>query len=178
MQVTAQLNNLRIAPRKVRLVTKAITGLDVNVAQGRLAYLAKRSARPLVKLLQSAVANGRNNFGLVERNLFIKAIIVNEGPKLKRFMPKGFGRVSPLEKKTSHIKVILDEKVPGLKAEAGKPAQSEKAVAVEQAENQATSVHTEKKPTFARPAGPGSAKPGVIGGVKNIGRKIFRRKVI
>lgn len=118
MQVTAQLNNLRISPRKVRLVTRIIKGMDAIVAKHQLDYIIKRSSAPISKLLNSALANAHNNFNLAKENLYIKDILVNEGAKLKRFRPKGFGMVSPIEKKTSHIKIVLEEKVPGLKAEA------------------------------------------------------------
>ena len=70
MQVTAQLNNLRIAPRKVRLVSGLLKGLDVVRAKSQLSHLAKKSARPLSKLLDSAMANGYNNFGLVKENQY------------------------------------------------------------------------------------------------------------
>src|SRR3989344_4264110 len=117
MQITAKLNNLRIAPRKVRLVARAIKGMDAMVAKHQLDYIIKRSSQPISKLLDSAMANAHNNLGLVKDNLFIKDVVVDEGPKLKRFRPKGFGMASPIEKKTSRIKIVLEEKVPGLKAE-------------------------------------------------------------
>ena len=110
MQVSAQLNNLRISPRKVRLVARAIKGMDAMTAKHQLDYIIKKSSNPISKLLDSAMANGHNGFGLVKENLFIKDIVVNEGPKLKRFRPKGFGMASPIEKKTSHIKIVLEEK--------------------------------------------------------------------
>src|SRR3989344_7003687 len=117
MQVVAQLNNLRISPRKVRLVARVLKGMDAMAAKHQLDYIIKKSSNPISKLLDSAIANGHNSFGLVKENLFIKNIVVNEGPKLKRFKPKGFGMASPIEKKTSHIKIVLEEKVLGLKAE-------------------------------------------------------------
>jgi len=105
-----------MSPRKVRLVSNLIKGQDVLVVKSQLEYLVKKSARPISKLLDSAMANAQNNFGLVKENLFIKDIIVNEGTKLKRFRPKGFGSTSPIEKKTSHIRIVLEERVAGLKA--------------------------------------------------------------
>lgn len=115
MEVRAQHNYLRIAPRKVRLVVDVIKGQNVVAAQQHLNYLAKRSAAPISKLLESAAANATNNHGLVKENLYIKSITVDQGPVLKRFRPKGFGMVSRLAKRTSNITVILDERVPGLK---------------------------------------------------------------
>ena len=117
MRVSTSLKNLRIAPRKVRLVARAIRGANVSVAKSQLVHLIKKSAKPLSKLLDSALSNARNNFSLVKENLFIKDVIVDEGMKLKRFRPKGFGSTSPSTKRTSSIKIILEEKVPGLRAE-------------------------------------------------------------
>ena len=115
MIVTAHQNYLRITPRKTRLVTNAIRGMDVLAAQHHLRYLAKRSAEPVSRLLASAIANAENNFGLPKENLYIKSITVNEGPALKRFRPRGFGMVARLARRTSHITVLLDERVAGLK---------------------------------------------------------------
>ncbi len=122
MQVQSQLNNLRIAPRKVRTLTNIIKGMNAIDARHQLVYITKRSSTPVSKLIDSAVANAANNFGLVKENLFIRDVIVNEGRKLKRYRPKGFGSSSPIEKKTSHITIILEEKVPGLRADTAKDA--------------------------------------------------------
>ena len=108
-QISAQLNYLRISPRKVRAVADLIRGQDVDLAQAELRYVTKRSAKQILKLLNSASANAKSNLGLDKNYLYIKEIIVNEGPKLKRFKPKGFGMVMPIQKKTSHIKIVLAE---------------------------------------------------------------------
>ena len=122
MEVKAQLNGLRIAPRKVRLVTDLIRAKDVEVALDQLAHLAKRSARPVMKVLNSAVANAEHNHRMVRSNLFIKTISVDEGMKLRRWQPKGFGRAAPIQKKTSRVNIVLDERVAGIRA-AEKPEQ-------------------------------------------------------
>ena len=121
MIVTAHLHSLRIAPRKVRLVANAVKGSDAIAAKHQMRYLTKRSSHPLEKLLDSALANAYNNFGLVKENMRIRDIRVDGGPVLKRFEPKGFGSVSPIAKRTSHVTIILEEKVPGLKASVAKP---------------------------------------------------------
>jgi large subunit ribosomal protein L22 len=118
MQVYAELNNIRIAPRKVRTLISPLKGMNAILARHQLIYITKRSASPFAKLIDSALANAEHNFGLLRENLFIQSIIVNEGPKLKRFRPKGFGSSSPIEKKTSRIRVVLEEKVPGLRAKS------------------------------------------------------------
>lgn len=113
MEVTAKLNNYRRSPRKVRLVTKILKGLDVEEAQNRLNFIIKGSSEDLQKLLRSAVSNAENNFGLEKSNLFIKDIRVNEGEKLKRWLPRAYGRASLIIKRTSHIELILAEKIEG-----------------------------------------------------------------
>ena len=111
MQVTAKLRHLRIAPRKVRLVADSIRGLDVLIAQNSLQLINKKTAKPILKLLNSAIANAENNFKLKKDNLYISELRVDEGPVLKRWQPRAFGRASAIHKKTSHISIILDEKV-------------------------------------------------------------------
>ena len=110
MKVIAKLNNLRISPRKVRLVADLIRGLDVSDAKVQLNFLIKRSSRPMLKLLNSAVANASHNFKLDENNLYISELIVNEGPTLKRIMPRAMGRAFYIRKRTSHITLVLEEK--------------------------------------------------------------------
>jgi large subunit ribosomal protein L22 len=165
MQVRAQLKSLRISPRKVRLVSGLIKGLDAANAAFQLEHIIKRSSRPMLKLLNSAVANAKNNFKLAKENLYVKDIVVDEGTKLKRFKPKGFGMASPIEKKTSHITVVLEEKVPGLKTTGAKEEKTEK---TEKIENK---TKITAKPEIKKEI----KKKGLLGG---IGRKFFRRKAI
>lgn len=106
--VTAQLNGLRIAPRKVRLVANMIRRHSVQAAMDQLAHMTKRASAPLVKLIESAVANAKTAHHADRDALFIKDIRVDEGMKLKRHRPKGFGRANPIEKKTSRISVVLE----------------------------------------------------------------------
>ncbi|TSC91588.1 MAG: LSU ribosomal protein L22p (L17e) [Parcubacteria group bacterium Licking1014_17] len=172
MKVTATLKYLRIAPRKVRLVSEVIKGMDAMAAINQLNYWAKRSARPIIKLLNSAMSNAHNNYGLVKDNLFIKEIRVDEGSKLKRFRAKGFGRAAPIQKKTSHITIVLDEKVAGLKAD--KKVKEEKPevkeIKVEKAEK--PKLETEKRKE--KPAATiGSRLSNTL---KNTTRRFFRRK--
>src|SRR3989344_1411184 len=107
--VSAQLNNLRISPRKVRAVADLIKGLDADMARAQLQYITRRPARHFLKLLDSALSNAQHNSGLDKNYLYIKEIIVNEGMKLKRYKPKGFSLTMPIQKKTSHIKIVLAE---------------------------------------------------------------------
>jgi len=109
MQVTARLNNIRISPRKVRLVATLIKGLSTEEALVQLDATVKRSCEPLKKLLESAIANGENNFGLDKSNLYVYDAIVEAGPVLKRWMPKAYGRAGKILKRTSKIIITLEE---------------------------------------------------------------------
>lgn len=110
MQVKAHLSQLRISPRKVRLVADAIRGLDVRAAKVQLEFLIKRSSPPLLKLLNSATANATHNFKLNPDALYISEIFVNEGPSFKRGIPQSRGRVHQIRKRTSHVSLILEER--------------------------------------------------------------------
>ncbi len=110
MEVKAHLRYLRMAPRKVRLVADLIRGKEVKEAKEILNFCKRRAAKPLLKLLNSAVANAKHNFNLKEENLFISKILVNEGPRLKRIFPRARGRRDIIQKKMSHITIVLEEK--------------------------------------------------------------------
>jgi len=113
MKVIAKLNNLRISPRKTRLASSLIKGCDTNEALFQLKNTVKRSNPCLEKLLNSAVANAENNFGLDKDNLYIYNIQIGEGPTLKRWMPRAHGRATTILKRTSNIKLVLEERVEG-----------------------------------------------------------------
>lgn len=108
-EITAQLNNYRQSPRKVRVVSDAIKGKSVKEAKNRLDFIIKRATGPLHKLLSSAVANAKNSGANVE-NLWVKSITVNAGQILKRRRPVSRGSSHPINKRTSHIKITLIEK--------------------------------------------------------------------
>ena len=104
----ASLNFLRLAPRKVRLVADTVRGLPVGDALAMLKYRPQAAAKPLAKLLRSAVANAENKGGKVDVDaLVIKTLTVDQGPKMRRFMPRAMGRAYRVEKKTSHVYVEL-----------------------------------------------------------------------
>lgn len=114
MQVSAKLNNLKVAPRKVRLVADSIVGMPVSAALVELGKQVKRSSEPMEKLLKSAVANAENNFGLDRMNLYVFSVQVGEGTRLKRWMPRAFGRANPILRRLSKITLVLEETVEGL----------------------------------------------------------------
>ncbi len=108
MQFRAHLSYLRIAPRKVRLLAQSIVGLRADVALTRLGVTTKRSVDPLAKLVASAVANAAKQERKAE-DLKIQKIDVNEGPKLKRYRPRAFGRAAVIQKRSSHVTVVLTD---------------------------------------------------------------------
>ncbi|RMD59477.1 50S ribosomal protein L22, partial [Candidatus Parcubacteria bacterium] len=109
MQVTAKAKYIRISPRKVRLVADIIRGLTVDEALAQLRFINKRAVVPVEKVLKSAIANAEHNYELEQDNLYIQEIRVDEGPTLKRWKPRAFGRATPIRKRTSIISVVLDE---------------------------------------------------------------------
>ncbi len=109
MEIKAILRNLRIAPRKTRDVIDLIRNKKATEAVTILSFTTRKSAPIVLKLLNSAIANAKNNFKLNESDLYISKVIADEGTKLKRWHPMSRGRAYPIEKKTSHITIILDE---------------------------------------------------------------------
>lgn len=110
MEVVAEGRNIRISPRKVRLVAQNFAGRNALEALESLRFAPKKASLPLSKVIKSAISNATNNNKLGEKNLIIKEILVNEGPRFKRFLPRSRGMVHPILKRTSHIKVIVSEK--------------------------------------------------------------------
>jgi large subunit ribosomal protein L22 len=162
MQTKSQLNGLRLAPRKVRAVVDLVRKKDVLAAMDQLDNFIKRPAPQLLKLLQSAVASAENNFQMVKDNLYIKEIFVNEGVKLKRFTPVAQGRATEIQKKTSLVTLILDEKVPGLKRQVNQKSGSK--------EKEVKAEKEEKKPEIKKELGTKAET--------SHSKKVFSRKAI
>lgn len=110
MEAKAHLTMLRSTPQKTRLVADLIRGKDVRQAEDILLFTNRRAAKPILKLLKSAKANAVNNHDMFEDELFVSQIMVNEGPTLKRYLPRARGRADLLRKRTSHITIVLEEK--------------------------------------------------------------------
>ncbi|TSC76355.1 MAG: 50S ribosomal protein L22 [Parcubacteria group bacterium Gr01-1014_33] len=108
MEIKAKLNNLHIAPRKVRLMANLITGMTMRRAEQELAEKTRRAALPLLGLIRSAAANASHNFQLETSGLYIKKIVVDPGPVLKRMRPRAFGRGAVILKRTSHVALTLE----------------------------------------------------------------------
>jgi len=173
MAVRAKLNYLRIAPRKIRLVADLIRGKKVEEAQTILSFTTKKAADSLLKLLKSAIANAKHDFQLEEANLFISNILVDEGPKYKRWRARAKGVAYEIQKKTSHITLVLDEitqKIPRIKKikKLKKPSVSklEPKIGKTQKEGEIPTGRPKFKPELE------TKKPIIEKGVK----RIFRRK--
>ena len=106
----AVLKHLRISPRKVRAVADGIRGLNVGKALDYLNLSRRRTAKPLAILLKSAIVNATQEKGVDVDNLFIKTVLVDGGPVLKRWMPRAKGSATRILKRTSHVRVELGEK--------------------------------------------------------------------
>ena len=131
MEASATLRYLRITPRKVRAVADLIRGKKVDLALRQLAYVEKRSALPLAKLLRSAVANADQAAkGQLDADaLYVRGLQVSQGPSLKRFMPRAMGRAFKVLKKTSHISIVVGDEVPGKKKPAKRKSSAPQAKA-------------------------------------------------
>lgn len=115
-----------MSPRKVRLVVDAVRGMDVGRALAQLSFMPKAAARPVRKLIESAVANAEHNFKMEREGLFVKAALVNQGPTLKRWRPRAMGSAAPILKRTCHVTVVLDAKEAPKKKVAAKKVAAKK----------------------------------------------------
>ncbi len=108
---TAVAKYIRIAPRKVRLVVDVIRGRDVKDAEDLLRFLPRGASEPVSKVLNSAKANAVNNDDMLEDRLYVAQVFVDAGPTLKRILPRARGRGDTLKKRSSHITIVLAERV-------------------------------------------------------------------
>lgn len=170
MEITAELNNLRMSPRKVRLVANAIRGKRVPDAERALRFLTRQAALPIEKLLKSAIANAKHNFQIQETDaLVVSRIMVDGGRTLKRRRARAMGRAFPIRKRTSHVFLALEAS----NAPARKRAPKSN-IRIVAPEDQAP---TEEK-TAPRHQAENRAKPKVETKPREFVRKMFRRKAI
>ncbi|GMB10006.1 large subunit ribosomal protein L22 [Thermolongibacillus altinsuensis] len=113
MQAKAVARTVRIAPRKARLVIDLIRGKQVSEAVAILRHTPKAASPIIEKVLKSAVANAEHNYDMDVNKLVITEAYVDEGPTLKRFRPRAMGRASAINKRTSHITIVVSEKKEG-----------------------------------------------------------------
>lgn len=110
MEARAYLRNVRIAPRKVKIVCDLIRGKSTAEAAAIVNHTPKAASELLSKLLKSAVANAENNHGMNPENLYVAEVFVSPGPIMKRIRPRAHGRAFRILKRTSHITLVLKEK--------------------------------------------------------------------
>jgi large subunit ribosomal protein L22 len=112
MEVRSIYRYARISPFKAREVTREIQGLPVSAALDLLTFTPKKAAFFIGKTLKSAIANAENNANLKPDGLVVKEAIVGEGPTLKRIMARARGSASRIQKRTSHIRIVLSDEIP------------------------------------------------------------------
>ena len=110
MEAKAYLRYARIAPRKVQIVLDLIRNQPVDKAIAILKHTPKAASELLLKLLNSAIANAENNNGMNPENLYIAECYANKGPTMKRIRPRAQGRAYRIEKRTSHLTIVLNER--------------------------------------------------------------------
>jgi len=136
----------------------------VSEAQTILQFARKGAVKSFQKAIRSALASAANNFQIEGSNVYISKVLVDEGPKLKRYRPRARGRAYPIQKKTSHITLVLEELVPGIgKKEVKSFRGAQKAERRSQAQEK-PKFHYERTPRRPR-----------LEGIKN---RIFRRKTV
>jgi len=165
MEVKASLNHLRMSARKIRLVIDVIRKMPVNAAIDQLKFNNKLASTPVIKLIESAIANAENTYSLERDNLFIKEIKADEGVTLKRWMPKAHGRATAIRKRGCHVNVVLGEIKESAKKEK-KVVKTEEPVKLEKLVKD--SETTTAKATAAKSAGKKVVAPEKA--------KMFRRK--
>ncbi len=170
---SAQSKYVRISPRKMRLLASVLRGVSVSEAEARLMVAPQRSAIPLLKALRSATANA------IQSKLDLHALIVSEvridgGPKLRRFMPRARGGMGKIEKKSSHITIVVGESPTPLRA--SRFVVAKKSVNSKEVSKKA-SVKKVKPDTKQDAEKPAQDKSGSKKG-KGVAPKIFNRKAI
>ncbi len=109
MEVMSKAKFIRIAPRKTRLLAGLVRGLTIEQARHQLMFSSKQAAKPMLKAINSAVANAMHNLKHSGEGLRVSRVIVDEGPKIKRYMPRAQGRATPIRHRMSHITVWVSD---------------------------------------------------------------------
>ncbi len=109
MEAKAQVTYVRISPRKVKIVLDLIRNKPVDEAQATVKFTPKAACEPVAKLLKSAIANAENNYNMDKNSLYVAEAMVCPGPIMKRIRPRAQGRAYRIEKRTSHITLVLKE---------------------------------------------------------------------
>jgi len=174
MQIFAKLKYTRTAPRKVRLVADLVRGRRAKDAQAILSFTLNKSAATVLKLLNQAVSSAKNNFKIQEDNLYISKIMVDGGPILKRSRPRARGSAYEIQKKTSHITIILEEiekkEIPGENIVKEEAREDQKTLLAGESEKDQKEIKKHPKMKMAEKE---ILKPQV----QKPARKIFKRQI-
>ena len=111
MEAVAYLKYARMSPRKVQIVLDLIRGKDAGTAMAILKNTPKGASEYLIKLLGSAIANAENNFQMDVSKLYVSECFVTPGPTLKRIMPRAKGSADRINKRTSHVTIVVKERI-------------------------------------------------------------------
>jgi len=172
MKISVKLNNLRIAPRKTRMVADIIRGKKAEEAKGILNFSIKGASGPILKLLNSALSNAKNIYQTDADNLYISKITVDEGIKMKRWMPRARGSASEITKRSSIVTLVLDEINPVKK-------HAKKTKAVKESQLEKVLEKDEKNPTAAGKKYDFNSQKAMPKPKQAVGiNKIFRRKSV
>jgi len=166
---TVQLNYLRLAPRKVRAVADLVRGLSVNEAEAQLIFERRRPAKALLKLLRSAVQSAKTTKQLSPDELYIERCTVDQGPMLKRSLPRARGMATMIQKKMSHVTLTLAEKKDQSAARFRITVQKKIRLPEEEDSKKATKIKEVQSPGSAEATSKRKSSPGFF-------RKVFQRK--
>ncbi|HSK54955.1 MAG TPA: 50S ribosomal protein L22 [Jiangellales bacterium] len=119
MEARAQARFVRVTPMKARRVVDVIRGMKADEAAAVLRFAPQAAAEPVRKVLESAMANAGNTTGAAPETLWVAEAYVDEGPTLKRFRPRAQGRAYRIRKRTSHITVVVESRLPAAHASKG-----------------------------------------------------------
>ena len=155
MNVKATAKYVRMSPRKPRLVVDLVRGMGIDQARHQLMFSKKLAAKPVLKALNSAVANAQNNFSLDTSDFVITAATVDDGPTFYRYRPRAHGRSAPIRKRMSHIMIEVGPKDGAAPA---KPAKAEEEKVEKKPAAKKTKKPAAKKTTAKKPAAKKAAK--------------------
>ena len=184
MEVKTKGKYLRMSPKKMRLVIALIKGMDINEALDHLNFVPQKAAYFITKVLKSALANAEHNFDLKKENLFIKEIFVNEGPTLKRWRPRAFGRAGQIRKRSSHLEIVLGERAPSSEVKPVKTKPKEPVIepVSKTKPGKQEPIKEKEKEALARPQEKYRPKPASdqikAKGFGGVLKRVFRRKSI
>lgn len=171
MKIKASAKQIKMSPSKLRLVADLVRGLEVNKALEVLNFNQKLAAKPITKLLNSAIANAEHNYNLKQDNLKIAEIKIDEGVTMKRWMPRAHGRATTIRKRSSHINLSLEQIVAGTEKIEARKEKIEEPIKLDKLASEAKAQSAETKGVKGTKAEGAKAKTG-----KGFASKTFNRK--